>query len=402
MRKTATRLTKVRINGQRYWCVIWPKIGKGRNRRFFRATGRSDDDQGKREAETFLSTKLIERENYGTAAMAFTERQRAEYLESAEKLKPFGKTIRDAVAFYLPHLQATNRTCTAVDLVAELLKVKAADGASERYLGDLRSRLGHFAADFDGKPIAEITALELDNWLRSLADADTGKLLAPTTRNNFRRVLIVAFNFAQARGYCVGNPASKSAEAKEVKLAAGILTVQQAADLLSHSDDKIVPAVALGFFAGLRPEAEGQHLDWSHIDFSDRTINIEPDKTKADSSARYVNMADNLVAWLTPYRKNCGKIFPPLTEYYELLREARDKAKITSWPHDACRHCFGSYHYGAHRSAAETQAQMGHSNAKIFFKHYRKPLKQSLAARYWNIFPLHRKGKKVVQFKAAA
>src|SRR6266576_3332253 len=122
MRKTATRLTKVKINGGRYWCVIWPKVGKGRNRRFFKSTGRGDD-QGKREAETFLKTKLIEQQNYGTAGMAFNEKQRAEYLECAEKLMPFAKTIRDAVAFYHPHLPATNLSCTASELVPELLKI---------------------------------------------------------------------------------------------------------------------------------------------------------------------------------------------------------------------------------------------------------------------------------------
>jgi hypothetical protein len=42
----------------------------------------------------------------------------------------------DAVNFYLPHLEATNRSCTASQLVAELLSIKAADGASGRYISD--------------------------------------------------------------------------------------------------------------------------------------------------------------------------------------------------------------------------------------------------------------------------
>src|SRR4051812_33761615 len=111
MRKTATKLSKVKVNGQRYWCVSWPKIGTGRHRKFFKSTGRAEDDTGRIEAETFLEAKRIEQQNYGTAAMAFTERQRAEYLECQEKLRPFGKSIRDAISFYLPHLHATNRSC---------------------------------------------------------------------------------------------------------------------------------------------------------------------------------------------------------------------------------------------------------------------------------------------------
>ena len=67
---------------------------------------------------------------------------------------PLAQRLRDAVEFYLPHLQATKRSCTAAELVDELLQAKEADGASTRYLADLRSRLNQFAAVFDGRPLA--------------------------------------------------------------------------------------------------------------------------------------------------------------------------------------------------------------------------------------------------------
>src|SRR4030095_13692603 len=193
MRKTSIKLSRVKVgNGQRLWCVTWPRIGKGRNRQFFK---------DKTEAETVLQQKLVEHENQGRSGLSFSERHRAEYLECAEKLQPFGVTIRDAVDFYLPHLKAANGTRTAAELINELLEVKEADGASERYLSDLRSRLTQFSNSFDGKPVADITAQQIDEWLRSLSDKETGKRLSPVTRNNFRRVLIVAFNFAKENGY---------------------------------------------------------------------------------------------------------------------------------------------------------------------------------------------------------
>lgn len=392
MRKTSVKLSRVKVDstGRRLYCVTWPKKGKGRNRKFFK---------NKLEAETFLDGKLIEQENYGTAGTSFTERQRAEYLDCCELLSPYAATLRGAVDFYLPHLKATNRNCTAAQLVAELLKDKATDGASERYLSDLRSRLGQFAAHFDGKLVAEIATTEVDQWLRHLSDRQSGRSLSATTRNNFRRLLMVAFNFAKKKGYCVGNAAKESEGAKEIKRAVGVLTIQQSADLLANADARIVPAIALGLFAGLRPESEGLHLDWSHIDFSDDTINVEPDRTKVESSARFVDMSENLVAWIRPYRQQSGRVFPSLTEYYTLLRKARKDAGIEMWPHDALRHSFGSYHYGAYQSAAITQAQMGHSNARIFFRHYRKPMKKATAERYWKIAPAVA-GKKVIRFAA--
>jgi hypothetical protein len=115
MQKTATKVTEVTIKGKPFYCVQWPRFPKGRNRQFFKE---------KIEAETFLKQKLPEQANYGIEGMAFSLRQRAEYLECADKLAPFNVTLRDAVNFYLPHLQATNRSCTAKELVDEILNVK--------------------------------------------------------------------------------------------------------------------------------------------------------------------------------------------------------------------------------------------------------------------------------------
>ena len=243
MRKTATKISKVKINGQPFWCLTWPKIGKGRNRQFFK---------DKTEAATVLQQKLIEQENYGIAGVSFNERHRAEYLECAELLQPFGATIREAVKFYIPHLQAMKFSCTAAQLVDELLKVKEADGASRRYLSDLRSRLNQFSEIFDGKPIAEITSTEIDEWLRSLSDKETGKRLSPITRNNFRRLLIVAFNFARGRNYCADNPAKKTAKAKVIQTPIGILSVNETVRLLENAPTDLVPYLSIGAFGGLR------------------------------------------------------------------------------------------------------------------------------------------------------
>jgi integrase len=391
MRKTAVRLTKVKVDGtgRKLWCVTWPKIGKGRNRQFFKE---------KSDAETLRDQKLIEQENHGRAGMAFNERQRAEYLECAEKLQPFGKTIRDAIDFYLPHLHATNRTCNAVELVTELLGKKKADGASERYLGDLRSRLGQFAAVFNGKPVAEITSNEVDQWLRSLSDKDTGKPLASTTRNNFRRVLIVAFNFAREHGYCIGNPAEKSAKAKQVEGTVGILTVDQTARLLEHSPAALVPYVAIGAFAGLR-RAELERLDWSEIDLSGRLIEVTATKAKS-ARRRFVKIQPNLAAWLRPYKQLRGSVTP--LDYRELLDTAREAAKITDWPSNALRHSFASYHLAHFKNAAALALELGHTNSNLVFQHYRQVVRPKEARQYWRLSPAGTKqGRNVIEFAAA-
>lgn len=388
MRKTAIKLSKVKVgNGLRLWCVTWPKVGKGRNRQFFK---------DKTEAETVLHEKLVEQENQGRSGLSFNERQRVEYLECAEKLQPFGVSIRDAVNFYLPHLQAVNRTCTAAELVDELLKIKEADGASERYLSDLRSRLTQFSDTFDGKPIAEITSPQIDEWLRSLSDKDTGKRLSPVTRNNFRRVLIVAFNFAKENGYCVGNPAGRSAKAKVIETAVGILTVDQAARLLESAPADLVPYIAIGAFAGLR-RAELERLDWKEVDLQSGLIEVTASKAKS-ARRRFVKIQPNLAKWLQPYAQLSGNTTPP--NYRELLDAARETAAIHEWPQNALRHSFASYHLARFNNAAALALELGHTNSNLVFQHYRQLVKPKQAERYWKVVPAG-VGKKVVQFAAA-
>jgi integrase len=387
MRKTTTKLSKLKVNGRAYWCVTWPKIGKGRNRQFFK---------DKTEAETVLQQKLIQQENYGTAGLSFNDRQRAEYLECTEKLEPFGATIRDAVNFYLPHLSALKRTKTAAELVDELLKVKEADGASERYLSDLRSRLTQFSDSFDGKPVAEITVPQIDEWLRSLADKETGKRLSPVTRNNFRRVLIVAFNFAKENGYCVGNPAERSAKAKVIETAVGILTIDQTARLLESAPAELVPYVAIGAFAGLR-RAELERLDWKEVDLQSGLIEVTASKAKS-ARRRFVKIQTNLAKWLQPYAQLSGNVTP--ANYRELLDAAREAAGIQDWPQNALRHSFASYHLARFNDAAALSLELGHTNSNLVFQHYRQLVKPKQAERYWKIVPAVA-GKKLVQFATA-
>jgi integrase len=384
MRKTATKLSKVKVNGRLFFCVVWPKIGNGRNRRFFK---------DRREAETFLQSKHVEKENYGTAGTSFNERQRAEYLECAELLKPFNATIRDAVNFYVPHLHATKRTCSAAELVNELLEVKEADGASERYLSDLRSRLTQFSDSFNGKPVSEITSPQVDEWLRSLSDKETGKRLSPVTRNNFRRVLIVAFNFARERGYCVGNPAEKTARAKVIETVIGILTIEETARLLESAPPELVPYIAIGAVAGLR-RAELERLDWREVDLQGGLIEVTAKKAKS-ARRRFARIQPNLAKWLQPYAQLSGNVAPP--KYRELLDAARDAAGIEQWPHNALRHSFASYHLALFNDAAALALELGHTNSDLVFQHYRQLVKPKQAERYWKIAPAPA-GRKLVAF----
>jgi integrase len=337
---------------------------------------------GKR-ARSFFETKK--------AAKTFAQLKNNERLigatDGAKKLAKFGKTIADAIEFYLPYLQASNRTCTFAELVAELLPAKKKDGASAPYLRDLECRLGQFANTFGDKPVCKIRTDEIDDWLRGLD-------VSPVTRNNSRRVVRTAFSFAAARNYCVGNPVAKTAKAKEVEGTVGILTVAETARLLEAAEKELVAFIAIGAFAGLR-RAELERLDWSEIDLESGLITVEAVKAKS-ARRRFVKIRPNLAGWLTPYAAHRGMVTPGNCR--KMLEATRVAAAIKHWPSNALRHSFASYHLAHFNDAAALALELGHTDAGLVFQHYRQIVKPKEAHRYWEIMPSDAAAKKVVAF----
>jgi integrase len=318
--------------------------------------------ENKKVAQTFAQLKNNER------AIGETE--------GAKQLAAFGKTVADAIEFYLPYLKASNRTCTFAELVAELLPAKAADGASARYLTDLRCRLGQFASGFGDRLVSEIQVHEIDRWLRDLN-------VSPVTRNNSRRVLCIAFSFALKRNYCVDNPAAKTAKAKEIEGTVGILSVPETAGLLEAADAEFVPFIAIGAFAGLR-RAELERLDWSEIDLESGLITVQAVKAKS-ARRRFVKIHANLAKWLAPYAVHRGMVTPGNCR--KMLEATRAAAGITEWPSNALRHSFASYHLAHWSDAAALALELGHTDAGLVFQHYRQIVKPKEAEKYWNLVP---------------
>jgi integrase len=232
----------------------------------------------------------------------------------------------------------------------------------------------------------------VDAWLRSLS-SKTGTRLSPVTRNHFRRLLIVAFNFAKGRGYCVANPAAESARAKEIESAVGILSVEETARLLESAAPEVVPYLAIGAFAGLR-RAELERLDWREVDLQSGLIEVTAAKAKS-ARRRFVRIQPNLGRWLQPHAQLSGSVVPP--NYRELLNTAREAAGIVDWPQNALRHSFASYHLAHFNDAAALALELGHTNSNLVFQHYRQLVKPKQAERYWKIAPAFR-GRQIVAF----
>ena len=343
----------------------------------------------KEEAQSFATFKNAELKTKGIEHAEFPTALRIMAQEAMEQLQPFGKTIEDATKHYVGYLKASERSCTAEELAKQLLKAKTADGAGERHIDDLESRLSYFTAKFNGQLLSTITTKDIEAYLRELP-------VAPVTRNHHRNVLVQAFNFAIKNGYAVENPAAGAAKAKVVGGRPGILTVEQASALLCNATAEILPFFAIGLFGGLR-RAELERLDWSEVDFESNLIQVTAEKSKT-ATRRFVTLQPNLREWLLPNRKLKGNVTPRET-FRQSFNQARYAAGIVDWPENALRHSFASYHLAAFKNAAATALELGHHDSRVTFAHYRELVRPKEAARYWKLKPAGR-SRKIVQMEA--
>lgn len=136
--------------------------------------------------------KNIEFENQGTEAFEVTTATRVMAVEAERLLSPYGKTIKDAVDFYLAHLGCCSTSKTVKEAVADFLAAKIGQKRvlSVRYRKDLKNRLGKFSDQFATDLVAHITGGMIESWLRGLK-------ISGVTHDNYHRVLSVFFSWAK-------------------------------------------------------------------------------------------------------------------------------------------------------------------------------------------------------------
>jgi Site-specific recombinase XerD len=224
--------------------------------------------------------------------------------------------------------------------------------------------------------IADITSFDVDHWIQSLN-------VGPQTQNNFRAVLSAMWTFAVRSGYAATNVVQLVDKTSVVRDHVPTFSVDELGRLLAAAPPEYLPVLAIGAFAGLRPE-EISKLRWEDLDFDERTIRVNASAAKTRKK-RFAEISDNLRAWLELYAGRTGPVAP--RNLQKLRRATMKAAKIEKWPPDVLRHSFASAHYAFHRDPARTAVIMGHRDQNMLLTHYRDLMKPSEATKYWNLVP---------------
>ena len=372
-------------NGRLRFFVTFYRDGR-RIRRSF-----TDPDAAKAEAR-LMARKIMagqsaltdisapEREAY-LAGRKIVESLDVPLVAAAEEYAQCKKLLgaRSLLAAVTEHVERTRGVQTEVtvpEAAAEFFKAKEQDGASVRYMAQLRSDIGRFAAGFPGA-ILLIKSHDIDQWLRSLGGA-------PRTRNATHTSIRTFFSWAKSRSYL---PKSEETAAEAVaKVRVGdteteIFTPGQMTKILQNATKDIVPFIVLGAFAGLRA-AEITRIEWSAIDLDRGFITIRAGQAKT-ASRRIVPVSDNLRAWLLPHVGE-GVVVSSAETYRKVTALARRLG--IKWPHNVLRHSFISYRIAKVKNANEVALEAGNSPA-VIFKHYRELATEEQADAWFAIRP---------------
>jgi integrase len=263
------------------------------------------------------------------------------------------------------------------DVFDEMLQRMEKDRRGERWIDDLRSRIGRFAKDYTG-PVHELRAPFINEWLASL---DVG----PRSRNNYRVALQALVAYAKSRNYL---PRSWD-EMAHVDIAAQepgeieIWTPEQCYAFLVRCRPNLVPFVALQFFAGIR-HAELDRLDWSHINLDTGNIYIPSHIAKRKTPKRNIPIQPNLAAWLQPHAKRSGPICS-LGNITNALRHTADRAKM-KWMRNGPRRAFISYRLALTHDIGRVAEEAGNSPT-IIKKNYQRPIPEADGKKYFELWP---------------
>lgn len=406
-RQAIVRPIQREVGGKRYWSLTGVKNEQGRR---FRPTFKTRD-----QAEIWGREYERQRSRLGREGMNLPASVAAEAADCHRRLRLAGFTLRQATDAFLGHVERdrkekssrTMAACMKDWLDGKFAERRSRNGriTSDRTVNLYRSRVDKVKSVLGHLPVASVGASHLQGFLEQLQRAGYSSV----TRNAYRSLLYDFFNYCYCKEWRQDNPVMRLTSTGGKGGGVAILKVDELEALLDAAEaDRnagiIVPYVALGAFAGLRPE-EAQQIRWEDIDLgSARPSLVVHGATSKAREDRQVALDPVAVAWLKRHRRADGPVAGNSGQRFRLTWErvriaagwtctARSRRQaeaarrpVRPWPADCLRHSFASYWLPIHSDRPRLCELMGNTVA-VIKKHYRKLVPAEVAAKYWKILP---------------
>lgn len=267
-----------------------------------------------------------------------------------------------------------------------------------------KTRMTVFKNSVSNIRVSEMTPDFIDGFLSKLT-------VGPEGKDTYRRAIsrFCSWTIERPRRWMTTNPCREVKVHKGEKSAPAVLTIAQCRAILKaakkHRKGLLVPYVAVGLFAGLRP-FEIRRLTWAAVNLKDNEIRLEAAQTKTGRKTgrgRIVEIDPTLKKWLEAYD---GKSFYPSNwrkEFDavkakagfgpEVIKEKNDSGKVVEkktglkpWPDDVLRHTAISHHFRKHQSYGKAAEQFGNSEA-IIKAHYQGRVSSDETKKFYALRP---------------
>jgi integrase len=353
-------------DGRRVWCVDWRQNGE-RKRRFFPVRAEAREFANRIAGELRAAAGIVGDAapmELAQALLAWRENRKSPRRESGPK--PF--TWREWCLRYLGDLDCSDRHRKA--LSSTVAKVP-----------------------WQTIPVASVSAERIEGWMRGKEE------WSASTRRTYLAHLSEIFASAVKAGHVEANPCAKvtlpKAKASPVRVYAPG-EVERLLALAWAQERRLVPGLAIGLFAGLRPQSELARLDWRDVRIEEGIIVVHSSKVRS-ASRRVVPIAPVLARWLLA----CGRerSGPVLCAGWEQARKRLCARSGFAWIADGMRHSFASYRLAELEDAGKVALELGHANTKMLFAHYRALVTRAEAEAFWAIEPPL--GQEDIKFAAA-
>jgi integrase len=369
-----------------YRWLVESRVNGKRGRKYFKHGAKAEAKAHKDELESRLS-KVSE-----SNRDMIDEKLLTEAVEGSKQLAEHGKTLSDAVKFYVAHLEAkaSQDSTTLNDAIGIFLDAKIAKGIKDDTVKRYRETLNRFLLAFPDRRVSSFEGDEIERWWETFGTV-ANQRANRTDVNVFFNWVMKSSRFKTI----IVNPVPSPPELnKRTKLAKKriILSPVEVKRLLNSCDAGILPLIVAQIFIGVRPE-ESLRLEWAHFDFEAEELNITADIAKGgEKHARTNKIPKAAMKWLLPYRlKESGRVLPGVdskSAFDKRLRKLRAKAgwEPGKWPQNALRKTFISSHYASFSKVAKTAAIAGTSES-VIFTNYRTVVNKTIAKKLWKIEP---------------
>jgi integrase len=217
--------------------------------------------------------------------------------------------------------------------------------------------------------------------------------LAERTRRNHRDVIGFFNRWLILRGYLAkGSDWLEGVQNYSARKLGQITTytADEMRRLIAAADERILPMILIGGFAGLR-HAEIARLEWQDIDMEEGFIEVKAENAKTDLR-RIVPLKPNLKSFLLPLAKKSGPVITIVNTTKHLLKTATDTAdakneiEAMEWKHNALRHTYISARVAESGDVPRVADEAGNS-PQVIRTNYLKRMRPAAAAEWFAVLP---------------